>query len=126
MFNLKKIDDFRREVMGAVSPAEPTFPTDHSVLECLALIDEERAELARAVASRDLVEVADALADMIVVVTQLSFRCGLPMDDVLAEVHRSNMTKVGGRFNEAGKFVKPPTYTPADVASVLRRHGWKE
>ena len=121
MFNLRKIDDFRTQVMGAKSPATPTLPSAQSLLECLALVDEERGELARACASGDLVEIADAVADLIVVVTQITFRCGIDIDAVLEEVHNSNMTKVGGKFNAAGKFVKPATYRPADVKAVLQR-----
>ncbi len=125
MFNLKKIDEFRTEVMGAKKPETPALPSRQSMLECLALIDEERGELARAVAAGDLVEIADAVADLIVVVTQLSFRAGIDIDAVLSEVHRSNMTKVGGAFNEAGKFIKPETYEPADVVGTLKKQGWK-
>jgi predicted HAD superfamily Cof-like phosphohydrolase len=41
------------------------------------------------------------------------------MDPVFREVHRSNLSKVGGYKREDGKWVKPPTYSPADVTSLL-------
>lgn len=73
--------------------------------------------------TRDLVGAADALADIAVVDFCFAAEAGIPLDDVLEEVHRSNLSKVGadGRpvKDDEGKFVKGPDYRPPDVASIL-------
>ena len=45
--------------------------------------------------------------------------CGIDIEPVFREVHRSNMTKVGGYKREDGKWVKPDTYSPARIDEVL-------
>ena len=73
----------------------------------------------------NIVEVADAFADLAYVVEGGNLAYGIDSRAVLAEVHASNMSKVGGRRGESGKWIKPPTYRPADVASVLKKQGWQ-
>ena len=60
----------------------------------MALIEEEHAELELAVAERDLVEMMDALADLVYVCYGFAAEAGVNLDDVIAEVHRTNMDKV--------------------------------
>lgn len=82
---------------------------------------------ARAVAaddgSRDTVEAADALADLIYVIYGMALETGIDLAAVLTEVQRSNMSKLGddGRpiYREDGKVLKGPGYFPPDVAGVL-------
>lgn len=66
---------------------------------------------------------ADALADMVYVVHGTALAYGIPLDEVLAEVHRSNMSKLGldGRpiLRADGKAVKGPGFAAADVAAVI-------
>ena len=72
----------------------------------------------------DVVELADALADLDYVVegTRIAFGIdGMPIAD---EVHRSNMSKVGGHRREDGKWEKPETYSKADIEGELRKQGW--
>lgn len=85
------------------------------------LLTEEVCELHDAVASRDMVAIADALADIVYVVVGTAVTYGVPLDDVLQEVHRSNMTKDPG---PTGKAVKGPDYSPPDVFGVLSRYAW--
>ena len=73
----------------------------------------------------DIVGVADAFADLAYVVEGGNLAYGIDSRAVLAEVHASNMSKVGGHRGESGKWIKPPTYRPADVASVLKKQGWQ-
>ncbi|WP_366179805.1 GNAT family N-acetyltransferase [Actinomyces timonensis] len=74
--------------------------------------------------SRDLVETADALADLVYVIYGMALETGIDLAAVLAEVQRSNMSKLGedGRpiYREDGKVLKGPGYFPPDVARVLR------
>lgn len=89
---------------------------------------EIEAAYARAVAgddgTRDTVEAADALADLVYVIYGMALETGIDLAAVLAEVQRSNMSKLGtdGRpiYREDGKVLKGPGYFAPDVAGVLR------
>lgn len=86
---------------------------------------EETDELANAVAVGDLVGIADALADLVYVAYGTAITYGIDLDAVLAEVHRSNMSKLDpdGRpvMREDGKVLKSRWYTPPDVEGVLKQ-----
>ena len=74
--------------------------------------------------ARDTVETADALADLIYVIYGMALETGIDLASVLAEVQRSNMSKLGsdGRpvYREDGKVLKGPDYFPPNVEAVLR------
>lgn len=107
----------------------PQYPGEKRAMLRAELITEESQEFASACLEGNLVEMADALGDLLYVVIGAALECGIPADAVLAEVHRSNMTKVWAdgtvHYREDGKVLKPPTYSRADVAGVLRAHGWQ-
>ena len=84
------------------------------------LIDEEVAELYEAMDKEDLVGIADGLADLLYVVYGMAVSYGINMEPISNEVHRSNMTKVGGHKREDGKWIKPATYEPAQIEPLLR------
>jgi predicted HAD superfamily Cof-like phosphohydrolase len=90
-----------------------------------ALLDEETTEFAEAANRRDLVGMADALADVVYVAFGSAITLGIDLDAVLREVHRSNMSKLDehGRpvLRDDGKVLKSPRYTPPDVVAVLER-----
>lgn len=87
------------------------------------LIDEELAELRAASAAGDLIEVADALADLVYVAYGTACVYGIDLDAVLDEVHRSNMTKLGADGKPVrradGKVLKGPHFSEPDIAGVL-------
>lgn len=85
------------------------------------LIREEVDELRAALEASDVTAVADALADISYVVVGAAVEWGIPLAEVFDEVHRSNMAKVGGPVRADGKRLKPPGWTPPDVAGVIRR-----
>lgn len=97
----------------------------------LNLIAEELEELGAALgynvevkiyeagATPDIVEAADALADLRYVVEGAAVEWGIPLDAVTAEVHRSNMTKTGGGERADGKILKGPGYEPPRIRDVL-------
>lgn len=89
----------------------------------LELIREESAELEEAVAAADIVAISKELADLAYVVAGMALEFGIPLDKILAEVHRSNMTKLGPDSKpikrEDGKVLKGPGYRPPQVANVL-------
>ena len=75
--------------------------------------------------ARDTVETADALADLIYVIYGMALETGIDLASVLAEVQRSNMSKLGtdGKpvYRQDGKVLKGPDYFPPNVEAVLRR-----
>jgi NTP pyrophosphatase (non-canonical NTP hydrolase) len=89
------------------------------------MLDSEVGELREAVEAGDLAGIADALADIVYVAVGTAVTYGLPFDAILAEVHRSNMTKFlpdGPVINGAGKIVKGPGYEPPRIAEMLAEH----
>ncbi len=105
---------------------QPTANLPDEVRELrIRLIQEELDEYAAAARAGDLVGVADALTDLLYVVLGAMLAHGLhPVAEALfAEVHRSNMSKVGpnGRpvLREDGKVLKPPHFSPPDLARIL-------
>jgi predicted HAD superfamily Cof-like phosphohydrolase len=63
------------------------------------------------------------LGDLLYVVYGAGVTCGIDLEQVFEEIHRSNMSKVGGYKNAIGKFVKPSTYSPADLRPILLYQG---
>lgn len=88
-----------------------------------ALIEEEVTELRQAALAGDLIGVADALADIVYVAYGTAHVYGIDLDAVLAEVHSSNMTKLGPNgqpcYRADGKVLKGPGYRPPDVRAIL-------
>jgi predicted HAD superfamily Cof-like phosphohydrolase len=70
----------------------------------------------------DIVEAADALADLAYVIEGTALEFGISSEPIAKEVHRSNMTKSGMR--EDGKIAKGPNYSPPNIAGCLRDQGW--
>jgi predicted HAD superfamily Cof-like phosphohydrolase len=105
----------------------PTLDVPDAVkaIRC-ALIEEEAAEFRAALEEGDLVAVADAVADLLYVVYGAALTFGIPAAEVFAEVHRSNMTKLGEDglpiYREDGKVLKGPHYSPPDLAPILARY----
>ena len=99
----------------------PSIPPDATRQLRVRLIQEEFAELQEAMTAQDLPAVAKELADLLYVVYGTAVSYGVDMDPVFREVHRSNLSKVGGYTREDGKWVKPPTYSPADVKPLLAK-----
>ena len=83
------------------------------------LIQEEFEELREAMGKSDLAAIAKELADLLYVVYGTAVSYGIDMDPVFREVHRSNMSKVGGYKRDDGKWVKPSTYSPAAIEPIL-------
>lgn len=91
----------------------------------IGLIDEELDELKEALELNDIVEVADALCDLLYVVYGAGVTYGLPMDELFAEVHRSNMSKLGddGKpvVREDGKVLKGPNFSLPNLEMILKK-----
>jgi predicted HAD superfamily Cof-like phosphohydrolase len=88
------------------------------------LLREEFREYIDAETDHDLVEIADALADIIYIACGTAVSYGIPLDHVFAEVHRSNMAKlVDGKVirRADGKVQKPENWTAPDIEGVLKK-----
>lgn len=86
------------------------------------LLTEEFREYIEAENDNDLVEIADALADIIYIACGTAISYGIPLDKVFKEVHRSNMAKlVDGKVlrREDGKVMKPEGWTPPNINKIL-------
>lgn len=111
------------ERFGVPVVDSPKLPDLDRALLRYQLITEEYEEFREASANRNLIEVADSLADMVYVIYGTALEYGIDLDRVLDEVHRSNMSKVWSdgsiHYRGDGKVLKPPTYSKADIAGVL-------
>lgn len=87
----------------------------------VALIREELDELCDAFTSFSIPDIADALGDLLYVVYGTAVECGIDMDPITDEIHRSNMTKVGGHKNHYGKWIKPDTYEPPNLEPLIEK-----
>jgi predicted HAD superfamily Cof-like phosphohydrolase len=107
--------------------SKPRLPNREEAVRLLTLIDEEREELKEAIDNRDIVEIADALADILYVTAQQAVTLGFPIDALLREVQRSNMSKLGEDgepiFREDGKVLKGPNFSEPELKSILVKHG---
>lgn len=114
------------EAFGLTQNAKPILPAQDIRDLRIKLLTEEFNEYNTAEAENDLVEIADALADIIYIACGTAVAYGIPLDKVFAEVHRSNMAKLGpdGKpiYRDDGKVLKPAGWTPPNVKSILDAH----
>tara|TARA_E500000075_G_C6798301_1_gene224960 strand:+ start:304 stop:645 length:342 start_codon:yes stop_codon:yes gene_type:complete len=89
----------------------------------LHLISEELEELKNAMESKDLLEVADALTDILYVTYGAGHAFGINLDKCFDEVQKSNMSKLGSDgkpiYNDSGKVMKGPDYFKPDLSKFL-------
>ena len=119
----KMVEAFHRE-HGIPIRDTPTMPDAEQRLFRARLIVEEAAEFMAASSRRDMVEMADALCDLLYVVYGTAVVMGLDLEPILAEIQRSNMTKCPPSPDAFGKAVKGPDYVSPDIAARLREQGW--
>jgi predicted HAD superfamily Cof-like phosphohydrolase len=113
MSNFNKVKTFM-ETFGQEVKTKPSFSTDKINSLRYDLIKEELEELKEAMESKDLLEVADALTDILYVTYGAGHAFGIDLDKCFEEVQNSNMSKLGedGKpiYNESGKVMKGPNY----------------
>ena len=89
----------------------------------IELIKEELEELTEAMQDENLIEVADALTDILYVTYGAGHAFGIDLDKCFDEVQNSNMSKLGedGKpiYNESGKVMKGPNYFKPDLSKYL-------
>ena len=116
------------EAFGIPNAAVPTGAIgDRDALLRYKLIREENEEYLEAALNGDLVEVADALGDILYILCGTLLKHGLEhkIHEVFREIQRSNMSKLGadGRpiYREDGKVLKGPAYFRPDIGSILAK-----
>ncbi|SPP63852.1 MazG nucleotide pyrophosphohydrolase domain-containing protein [Nitrospira lenta] len=112
------VEEFHKKFDSLVQDT-PTAASEETKRLRIRLIQEEFDELKESMAEGNLAAVAKEMADLLYVVYGTAVSYGIDMGPVFREVHRSNLSKVGGYKREDGKWVKPPTYSPADIAPLL-------
>ena len=112
------VEEFHRK-FEIVIQGIPADLTDETKRLRVRLIQEEFDELKEAMVAGPLSSVAKELADLLYVVYGTAVSYGIDMDPVFREVHRSNLSKVGGYKRDDGKWVKPATYSPARLEPIL-------
>ena len=122
MSNFNKVKIFM-ETFGQEVKTKPSFSTDKINSLRYDLIKEELEELKEAMKNRDLLEVADALTDILYVTYGAGHAFGIDLDKCFKEVQSSNMSKLGedGKpiYNESGKVMKGPKYYKPDLTKFI-------
>jgi predicted HAD superfamily Cof-like phosphohydrolase len=122
MSNFNKVKTFM-ETFGQEVKTKPTFSTDKINSLRYDLIKEELEELKAAMESKDLLEVADALTDILYVTYGAGHAFGIDLDKCFEEVQNSNMSKLGedGKpiYNESGKVMKGPRYFKPNLTKFV-------
>jgi len=122
MSNFNKVKTFM-ETFGQEVKNKPSFSSDKINSLRYDLIKEELEELKDAIENKDLLEVADALTDILYVTYGAGHAFGINLDNCFQEVQSSNMSKLGedGKpiYNEAGKVMKGPKYFKPDLTKFV-------
>jgi predicted HAD superfamily Cof-like phosphohydrolase len=118
--------DTRNDVREFMMGCEQTKDDAAQARLYMKLIIEEYTELCNAFEVQDMVEIADACADLKWVIEGLEHSLKIPQQAVWDEVNRSNRSKfVEGRLikhPDTGKVLKPATYSPPNIKTILRKH----
>ena len=122
MSNFSKVGIFMK-TFGQEVKNKPSFSTDKINKLRLDLIKEELTELTEAMNNKDLLEVADALTDILYVTYGAGHAFGIDLDKCFDEVQNSNMSKLNedGKpiYNEHGKVMKGPNYFKPDLSKFV-------
>ncbi|MEL4457243.1 nucleoside triphosphate pyrophosphohydrolase family protein [Lutimonas vermicola] len=122
---IKAVQDFH-EAFGLGVQHQPVARLSEQKLKLrFDLMDEENREYLEAAVNNDLVEVADALGDMLYILCGTILEHGMQykIEEVFNEIQRSNMSKLGADGNpiyrEDGKVMKGPNYFKPNIDSIL-------
>ena len=122
MTNFEKVRLFMK-TYGQEIKDKAGFSDDKTNKLRIDLIKEEVEELTEAIQDENLLEVADALTDILYVTYGAGHAFGIDLDKCFEEVQNSNMSKLGedGKpiYNEAGKVMKGPNYFKPDLSKYL-------
>jgi predicted HAD superfamily Cof-like phosphohydrolase len=122
MSNFNKVKAFMN-TYGQDVKEKAEFPENKIVQLRIDLIEEELNELKEAINNKNIVEVADALTDILYVTYGAGHSFGVNLDECFDEVQRSNMSKLGedGKpiYNDSGKVMKGPNYFAPNLKKIV-------
>ena len=122
MSNFNKVRTFMK-TFGQEVKTKPSFSTEKINKLRIDLIKEELQELTEAMNSKDLLEVADALTDILYVTYGAGHAFGIDLDKCFEEVQNSNMSKLDENgepiYNDSGKVMKGPNYFKPDLSKFV-------
>ena len=122
MTNFEKVGIFMK-TFGQEVKDKPSFSTEKINNLRISLIEEELKELKDAMESKDLLEVADALTDILYVTYGAGHAFGINLDKCFDEVQSSNMSKLDSNgkpiYNDFGKVMKGPNFFKPDLKKFL-------
>ena len=122
MSNFSKVGIFMK-TFGQEVKDKPSFSSDKVNKLRIDLIKEELEELKDAMKNKDLLEVADALTDILYVAYGAGHAFGIDLDKCFEEVQNSNMSKLDDNgkpiYNESGKVMKGPNYFKPDLSKFV-------
>ena len=122
MSNFSKLKTFMK-TFGQKVKTKPSFSTNKINNLRYDLIKEELDELKDAMENNDLLEVADALTDILYVTYGAGHAFGIDLDKCFEEVQNSNMSKLdeNGKpiYNDAGKVMKGSNYFKPDLSKFI-------
>ena len=123
MTNFEKVGNFMK-TFGQEVKEKPSFSSDKINKLRLDLIAEELGELKLAMKNNDLLEVADALTDILYVTYGAGHAFGINLDECFEEVQNSNMSKLNAAgepiYNDVGKVMKGPNYFKPDLSKFIK------
>ena len=122
MSNFNKVGTFMK-TFGQEVKTKPSFSSDKINKLRIDLIKEELEELQEAIKNNDLLEVADALTDILYVTYGAGHAFGIDLDKCFDEVQNSNMSKLGENgepiYNDSGKVMKGPNYFKPNLSKFV-------
>ena len=122
MTNFIKVKEFMK-TFGQEIKDKPSFSDNKINKLRFDLIKEELDELKEALDNKNLLEVADALTDILYVTYGAGHAFGINLDACFQEVQNSNMSKLGENgkpiYNDAGKVMKGPNYFKPNLKKFL-------
>ncbi len=122
MSNFSKVGTFMK-TFGQEVKTKPSLSTEKINKLRIDLIKEELEELTEAMNNKDLLEVADALTDILYVTYGAGHAFGIDLDKCFEEVQNSNMSKLdkNGKpiYNDEGKVMKGPNYFKPDLSKFV-------
>ena len=123
MTNFEKVGTFMK-TFGQEVKENSSFSTDEINELRINLIKEELDELIEAMNKKDLIEVADALTDILYVTYGAGHAFGINLDECFQEVQNSNMSKIDNNgkpiYNDKGKVMKGPNYFKPNLSKFIK------
>jgi len=123
MTNFQKVKTFM-QTFGQEVKLKPSFSTEKINDLRYNLVKEELEELKQAIDNKDLLEVADALTDILYVTYGAGHAFGIDLDKCFEEVQNSNMSKLGNDgkpiYNDAGKVMKGSNFYKPDLSKFVK------